>query len=275
MSMAVSNHLLREKAPIPPKAWGEIDDEARMRLTPLLAARRVVDYEDGGGWRRSSLSLGRTVELTVPPAGVPGAEVRLRQRVVLPLAEVRIPFTVSRAAIDDIERGDRTADLGDVDRAARLAAEIENRVVFHGWGAAGITGITEASTHSEVALGTDPTTYAGTVARAADTLRCRGIEGPYTLVIGPEGYTRIVETTEHGGFLLVDHLARITGGRVLWAPGVQGAVLLSERGGDFRLHVGQDLSVGYLSHDDESVQLYLEETLAFQVVEPDAAVALV
>jgi uncharacterized linocin/CFP29 family protein len=273
--MAASDHLLREKAPIPPAAWEEIDGEARQRLTPLLAARRVVDYEDGGGWRRSSLSLGRTVELTVPPAGVPGAEVRLRQRVVLPLAEVRIPFTVSRAAIDDIERGDRTADLGDVDRAARLAAEIENRVVFHGWGAAGITGITEASTHSEVALGTDPTTYAGTVARAADTLRCRGIEGPYTLVIGPEGYTRIVETTEHGGFLLVDHLARITGGRVLWAPGVQGAVLLSERGGDFRLHVGQDLSVGYLSHDDESVQLYLEETLAFQVVEPDAAVALV
>jgi uncharacterized linocin/CFP29 family protein len=275
MTVAVSNHLLREKAPIPPKAWQEIDDEARMRLTPLLAARRVVDFEEGGGWRHSSMSLGRTVALGVPPEGVPGAEVELRQRVVLPLAEIRVPFTVGRAAIEDIERGDRSADLGDVERAARIAAEFENRVVFHGWGAAGITGIAEASAHSGLALGVDPTGYAGTVARAADTLRQRGIEGPYTLAIGPEGYTRIIETTEHGGFLLVDHLARITGGRVLWAPGLQGAVLLSERGGDFRLHVGQDLSVGYLSHDEESVRLYLEETLAFQVLEPDAAIALV
>jgi uncharacterized linocin/CFP29 family protein len=275
MIMAVSNHLLREKAPIPPKAWEEIDDEARLRLTPLLAARRVVDYEEGSGWRHSSMSLGRSVALAAPPAGVPAADVQVRQRVVLPLAEVRVPFTVSRNAIDDIERGDRAADLGDIDRAAQVAAQIENRAVFHGWSAAGITGITEASTHSDVALGLDPTTYAGVVARAADTLRCRGIEGPYTLAIGPEGYTRVIETTEHGGFLLVDHLSRITGGRVVWAPGVQGAVLLSERGGDFRLHVGQDLSVGYLSHDDESVRLYLEETLAFQVLEPDAAVALI
>ena len=62
---------------------------------------------------------------------------------------------------------------------------------------------------------------------------------------------------------------------MIWAPGVQGAVLLSERGGDFRLQVGQDLSIGYTGHDAETVQLYLEETLAFRVVEPDAAVALI
>jgi uncharacterized linocin/CFP29 family protein len=268
------DHLLRDIAPIPTAAWAQIDDEARERLVPLLAARRVVDWTGPGGWGHSAVSLGRTQQLSGPP-GTDGGTVRTRQRRVRPLAEVRVPFTVSRDEIDNAERGARDLEFDDLDRAARQAAEIENRAVFHGWGAAGISGITEASTHSDVALGTDPTTYAGTVARAADTLRCRGIEGPYTLAIGPEGYTRIVETTEHGGFLLVDHLARITGGRVLWAPGVQGAVLLSERGGDFRLHVGQDLSVGYLSHDDESVRLYLEETLAFQVLEPDAAIALV
>jgi uncharacterized linocin/CFP29 family protein len=273
--MAVSNHLLRDLAPIPAAAWKEIDDEARKRLTPLLAARRVVDWAGEGGWRHEAMSLGRTEELAAPPEGVPGVSVRLRLRMVLPLAEVRVPFTLDRGAIDDIERGDPAADLGDLERAARIAAEIENRAVFHGWAAAGIVGITEASAHPDVALGAEPTAYAGIVARAADTLRCRGIEGPYTLAIGPEGYTRIIETTEHGGFLLVDHLARITGGRVVWAPGVQGAVLLSERGGDFRLQVGQDLSIGYSSHDADTVQLYLEESFAFRVVEPDAAVALI
>jgi uncharacterized linocin/CFP29 family protein len=274
MITAVTNHLLREKAPIPSRGWEEIDDEARKRLTPLLAARRVVDWVGDGGWQKSAVSLGRSVGLPSPPEGVAGEGVEVRQRVVLPLTEIRVPFTVTRQAIDDIERGDPAAPLDDIERAARLAAEIENRAVFHGWAAAGITGITEASPHADLPLGVDPTTYAGAVARAADTLRCKGIEGPYSLVIGPEGYTRIIETTEHGGFLLVDHLARITGGRVLWAPGVQGAVLISERGGDFKLQVGQDLSVGYLSHDEETVRLYLEETLAFQVLEPDAAIAL-
>ncbi|WP_214405594.1 family 1 encapsulin nanocompartment shell protein [Pseudonocardia lacus] len=272
--MAVSDHLLRDLAPIPSRAWKEIDDEARARLTPLLAARRVVDYSDGGGWGADSLSLGRTDDLPSPPDGVPGDQVRLRRRRVAPLAEVRVPFTVDRSAIEDIERGDPAADLADLERAARLAAEVENRAVFHGWGAAGITGIADSSPYPAVGLGTEPTAYAGIVARAADTLRCRGIEGPYTLVIGPEGYTRIVETTEHGGFLLVDHLARITGGRVVWAPGVRGAVLLSERGGDFVLRVGQDLSVGYVDHDADTVRLYLEETFTFRVLEPDAAVAL-
>ena len=29
------------------------------------------------------------------------------------------------------------------------------------------------------------------------------------------------------------------------------------------MHLGQDLSVGYLSHDAEQIQLYLEESLTF------------
>jgi uncharacterized linocin/CFP29 family protein len=61
----------------------------------------------------------------------------------------------------------------------------------------------------------------------------------------------------------------------VWAPGVDGAVVLSLRGGDFVLDSGQDLSIGYLAHDAEQVQLYLEESISFRVVEPDAAVALV
>src|SRR5262245_12055631 len=133
--MAVSNHLLRDLAPIPPKAWKEIDDEARARLTPLLAARRVVDFADGGGWEVDSLGLGRTEDLAAPPEGVPSEPVRLRRRRVLPLAEVRVEFSVDRLAIDDIERGDPAADLGDLERAARIAAEVENRAVFHGWAA--------------------------------------------------------------------------------------------------------------------------------------------
>jgi uncharacterized linocin/CFP29 family protein len=272
--VAVTDHLLRDLAPIPTRAWKVIDDEARERLTPLLAARRLAEWVGGGGWARDATSLGRTTELTDLPPGVTADEVRARRRQVLPLAEFRVPFTVLRSEIDDIQRGARDPELDDLARAARLAAEFENRVVFHGWPAADIVGIAAACPYPTIALGLDCAQYPGIVARAVDTLRRNGIEGPYALAIGPAGYTRIVETTEHGGYLLIDHLTRVLGGRLLWAPGVDGAVVVSERGGDFLLDVGQDLAVGYLTHDIEQVDLYLEESLTFRVVSPEAAVAI-
>ncbi|MDT7553292.1 MAG: hypothetical protein QOI16_1828 [Pseudonocardiales bacterium] len=273
--MAVTDHLLRDLAPIPARAWKEIDDEARARLTPLLAARKLVDWVGTGGWRRDAMSLGRTTALMGPPAGVVAEGVTARQRRVLPLSEVRVPFTVSRREIEDIQRGAVDAAFDDLDRAARQAAEIENRAVFHGWTAAGIEGITAASAHQGVLLGVDAGQYPAIVAKAVDTLRCTGIEGPYALAIGPEGYTRIIEATEHGGYLLIDHLTRILGGKIVWAPGLDGALVVTARGGDFLLDVGQDLSIGFSHYDADNVHLYFEESFAFRVVEPDAAVALI
>ena len=84
-----------------------------------------------------------------------------------------------------------------------------------------------------------------------------------------------METTEHGGYPLLDHLRNILGGPIVWAPGVEGAVVLSLRGGDFLLESGQDLSVGYDHHDADDVHLYIEESFSFRVATPEAAVALV
>jgi len=57
-------------------------------------------------------------------------------------------------------------------------------------------------------------------------------------------------------------------------PAVNGAVVLSLRKGDFELSIGTDLSIGYQSHTDKVVRLYLVETMAFRVLTPEAAVAL-
>jgi uncharacterized linocin/CFP29 family protein len=50
--------------------------------------------------------------------------------------------------------------------------------------------------------------------------------------------------------------------------------VLTTRGGDFNLHIGQDVSIGYLSHSDSVVRLYLQETLTFLLLTAEAAVAL-
>ena len=107
-----------------------------------------------------------------------------------------------------------------------------------------------------------------------EVLLSSGVGGPYGLALGPEVYKSVVETTEHGGYPLFDHLRKILDGPLVWAPGVDGGVVLSLRGGDFLFESGQDLSIGYDSHDSDKVGLYIEESFSFHVATPEAAVAL-
>jgi uncharacterized linocin/CFP29 family protein len=264
------SHLLREHAPITEATWQVIDEEARDRLTPALAARKLVDFAGPHGWEYSATNLGRAT----PLVGAPADGVAAVQRRVLPVVELRAPFALSRAELSDADRGAQDVDLSALDDAAHRLATAENRAVFHGFETAGITGIAEASLHDPIALSDDCATYPRHVARAVEALLRAGIAGPYGLALGPEPYTRVLETTEHGGYPLLDHLRKIIGGPLVWAPGVNGAVVVSQRGGDFLLEVGEDLSIGYASHDADTLQLYLVESLTFRVATAEAAVTL-
>jgi uncharacterized linocin/CFP29 family protein len=197
-----------------------------------------------------------------------------RQRRVAPLVELRASFRVSRDELLDADRGALDIDLTGLDQATAQIAQAENIAVLHGWEAAGIGGITGSTPHPPISLGDRYADYPSHVARAVELLLSEGIAGPYGLALGPEGYTGVVETTEHGGLVVFDHLRQILGGPIVWAPGVRGAVVVSMRGGDFLFESGQDLSIGYDGHDGQSVNLYLEESFSFRVASSDAAVAL-
>ena len=264
------SHLLREHAPITETAWEAIDDEARERLTPALAARKLVDFSGPHGWEHSATNLGRTEAVGDPP----GDGLSAVRRRVLPLVELRAAFSLSRAELADIDRGADDADLDPLDDAARSLAAAENRAVFHGWERAGIVGIAEASEHEAIALGEDCERYPRHVAKAVEALLAAGIDGPYGLALGPEAHTNVLETSQHGGYPLLEHLREIVGGPLTWAPGVEGAVVLRVGGGHFLFESGEDLSIGYLEHDVDAVRLYLEETFSFRVATPEAAVAL-
>lgn len=266
------SHLLRDHAPITSSGWVEVDQEARERLVVALAARRLVDFSGPHGWEHSAnTSLGRTEPLADAPC--PGVTA-LRRR-VLALAELRAPFSIAREELRAGDRGAEDVDLAELDAAARNLAVAENKAVFHGWAQAAMTGITEASSHPEIARGTDFDEYPSHVAKAVELLLRSGVGGPYGLALGTEDYTGVIETAEHGGYPLFDHLGKILGGPIVWSPGVRGAVVLSQRGGDFLFESGQDFAVGYESHDREAVHLYLEESFSFRVATPEAAVALV
>ena len=263
------NHLLRELAPISEVGWKVLDGEARERLAPALAARRLVDFSGPKGWEYSATNLGRTE----PLASAPSEDVSGLRRRVLPLVELRADFVVSRSELRDTDRGADDTDLGGLDNAAHQIASAENAAVFRGWKDA-IGGIAETTPHESMPLGGTADGYPRVVAGAVERLLQSGVGGPWGLALGSEEYRLVIETAEHGGYPLLKHLRKIVEGPIVWAPGLSGAIVLSLRGGDFVFDSGQDVSIGYDSHDSEVVRLYLEESFSFHAATPEAAVAL-
>lgn len=263
------NDLMRELAPIPQVAWEEIDKEATRVLKRTLAARKVVDFSGPHGWEKSSVPLGRVDELDSAPED--GAQARLRR--VQPLVEVRVPFEMSRAEIEAAARGAEDPELEPVTFAARKAALAEDRSIFHGFADAGIEGICAVSTKLDAPEESDFAKIPRLVAEALDRLRVEGVGGPYAIVLGRDCYTAL-STTHVDGYPIIEDVKRLLDGPVIWAPGVEGATVLSMRGGDFELTVGRDFSVGYEGHDADSVQLFIEESFTFRALGPEAAVPL-
>jgi uncharacterized linocin/CFP29 family protein len=261
---------MRDKAPITDAAWAQIDAEATRSLTHFLAGRKLVDFSGPHGWEHSAVDLGRVQALPEGPIdGVTAA-----RRRVQPLIELRTPFTMSRVELDAADRGAADLDLDAVMAAARAAAMAEDGSLFHGYAAAGIEGIAELTPHATVAITDDYSDYPSHVAKAVAILRAADVGGPYAIALGARCFTGVIETTERGGYPVFEHLRMILGGPVVWAPAVDGAIVLSQRGGDFELVVGEDLSVGYLAHDAETVTLFIEESMAVRVNSPEAAVRL-
>jgi uncharacterized linocin/CFP29 family protein len=264
------DHLRRQLAPISDPAWEFIDQEAARTLRHFLAARALVDFTGPKGWEHAAEPLGTVRPVTPPLVGGVVTNARASQSLI----ELRAPFELPMLELEGVDRGGRDPDLSSLIEAARLAALAEDTAIFHGYPPAGIAGIEPSSTQDPLELSGDYDQYAGVVARAVASLRRSGVGGPYAIALGPRCYTGVIETTEHGGYPLLEHFKMILGGPVVWAPAVDGAVVLSIRGGDFEIVCGQDFSIGYRTHSLDSVELYLEETITLFVHEPRAAIAL-
>ncbi|HEY7174355.1 MAG TPA: family 1 encapsulin nanocompartment shell protein, partial [Micromonosporaceae bacterium] len=260
------NNLHRELAPISDDAWADLEAEAKRTFTRHVAARRVVDVIGPDGLTLSAIGTGHLELLASPGDGV-----EARRRLVQPLIELRSPFVVDRQSVDDVARGARDADWQPVKDAAKLIAFAEDRAVFDGFAAAGIGGIRAGISNAAIALPSEVRDYPNAVAQALTSLRLAGVDGPYSLLLSADAYTAVAETSDHG-YPIREHIKRVIGseGEIIWAPAIAGAFLLSTRGGDYELYLGQDLSIGYLSHDATSVTLYFQESLTFFVQTSEA-----
>jgi uncharacterized linocin/CFP29 family protein len=262
------NNLHRKLAPISEQAWAQIEEEASRTLKRHLAARRVVDVIGPKGIDYAAVGTGHLRQIDTAGEGIQAA-----QREVKALVELRVPFELSRQSLDDVERGANDPDLQPLKDAARKLAFAEDRAVFEGYAAGDIEGIRQSTSNAVLKLPAKVEHYPAVVAQAVSQLRLAGVNGPYRLLLGEKPFTTMSGTTDEGYPVLRD-IQNLVDEEIIWAPAIQGGLLLSTRGGDFALHVGQDISIGYLSHTDTTVRLYLQESFTFLPLTSEASVVL-
>jgi uncharacterized linocin/CFP29 family protein len=262
------NNLHRELAPVSDAAWAQIEEETARTFKRYLAGRRVVDLRGPAGTALSAVGTGHLRSIAPSREGL-----LVRQREVRALVELRFPFELDRQAIDDVERGADDSDWQPAKDAARQIAFAEDSAIFEGYTAAGIVGIRQGTSNPQMPLPADVRQYPDAIAQALSQLRLVGVNGPYAVLLGAEAYTALAETSDQG-YPVLEHVKRLVDNKLIWAPAIDGAFVVTTRGGDFELHIGEDVSIGYLSHGEDVVRLYLQETFTFLLLTSEAAVAL-
>jgi uncharacterized linocin/CFP29 family protein len=262
------DNLHRELAPISGTAWASIEEEAKRTFTRHVAGRRVVDVAGPEGIALAGVGTGHTTTIDPPEDGITAGLRDWR-----PVVELRVPFTLERGQIDSVERGSEDADWQPVKDAAKKIAFAEDRAIFDGYAAARITGVREASSNAVLSLPGEVRAYPDVVTQAVSALRLAGVDGPYSLLLSADAYTAVSETSDHG-YPIREHLARVLDGEIIWAPAISGAVVLTGRGGDYELRLGQELYIGYLSHTATAVDLYFTESFTFSLYTTEASVSI-
>ncbi|HEX4006359.1 MAG TPA: family 1 encapsulin nanocompartment shell protein [Acidobacteriaceae bacterium] len=262
------NNLYRELAPISEAAWAQIEEETSRTMKRYLAGRRIADVSGPAGSALSAVGTGHQRAIEAPGDGVAA-----HQREAKAVVELRVPFELDRQMVDDVERGANDSDWQPAKDAARKLAFVEDRAIFEGYGAAGIVGVRQGTSNPRKPLPADVREYPEAFAQALSQLRLVGVNGPYSILLSADAYTELAETSDYG-YPVLEHVKRLVEGKIIWAPAIDGAFIVTTRGGDFDLHLGQDASIGYLSHTEKRVRLYLQETFTFLYLTAESAVAL-
>ncbi len=259
--------LKRSLAPITETAWEEIDNTARDVLKGVLSARRVVDVEGPKGIETAAVSRGR---LNISDKSKKGVEFGYHQ--VQPLVEVRVPFELNIWDLDDISRGAKDPNLGNLEDAAKRIARFEDDVLYHGLDELDIKGLKNGSEQKALTFKGAAENFITTVSSGLMQFKENSIDGPHHLVVGSKLWQHLASYVK--GYPLQNHLERLLGGTCFLNPFFEEAFLVSARGGDLRMTLGQDLAIGYKGHDADNVYLYLTESFTFQILEPKAVIAI-
>ena len=260
--------LRRSLAPISTSGWDEIDSMARETLVANLSGRKFIDVLGPYGIDHACVTLGR---LTVPQSDS-DSKVGYGIHQVQPLVEARVNFSLETWELDNVERGAKDIQLDALVDACREIAMFEERAIYSGFEPGQITGLQEQVAGHELDFAMEMDSLVDAVSEGQTRMLKEGVEGPARLIVSADIWKFLARTTPGGTLRSI--IERQIEGAVIYSEFVSDALLVSSRGGDFELTVGQDLAVGYHSHTSTEINLFITESFTFRVVAPEAVIGL-
>jgi uncharacterized linocin/CFP29 family protein len=260
--------LKRNLAPVADEAWEEINTVAAQVLKANLSARKVVDFDGPKGWDFAAVPLGR---LDIPAEGKKG-DVNYGMRTVQPLVETRVMFDLNVWELDNAVRGAEDIDLAPLETAARKIALFEEKAIYEGHKAGNITGMLKSAVHSPQTFTGKPGNLISAVSAGIAEFAKAGVKGPYRLICGPKLWQEV--SSQSDGYPLTRRLEKLLDSEIILNPFLEDTLLVSVRGGDMKLTVGVDFSIGFNSADAEKVRLYLTESFTFRVLDGAAIIPI-
>ncbi len=256
--------LKKELAPLSTKVWQEIEKRASEILKTRLAARKAVRVVGPMGWNYTSVTEGR-LDIVGDSGDVKTGVYRST-----PLTEARVSFSLNRWEMDNLNRGAKDIDLSSLESAVEKIADFEENTIYNGFKAGAIVGLHDAAIIEPIPFGNSATTIMESISKGVLQLQKHSVDAPYTLIVGPDAY--LAMSKEVQGFPLVERIERLIKGQVIQSLTLKGAFLVPYDNENLELVVGQDLAVGYESHDAKEVTLFITESFIFRVLDPSMIV---
>lgn len=261
------NYLRRNLAPINEKAWEQIDDQAKNGLISLLSARKIVDVDGPKGWDFAGIPTGRMK--LVEPVKNKGFSYGIRQ--TLPVVEPRVSFSLNIWELDNATRGAEDIELDNLLEAVKNIAAFEEKALYYGLKDAGIEGLLTANKET-LSLPKEPGKWLSIITDAVLKMKDNAIEGPYSLVLPPAVWKTVNYFAEC--YPLFPQIEDVLEGEIILSSFIDSGLLISTRGGDFKMVLGSDFSIGYEHHTNKEVTLFLTESFTLQILEPKAVIKL-
>jgi uncharacterized linocin/CFP29 family protein len=258
------NILKKNLAPITEKAWEEIELQSERVVKEFLTGRLISDVNGPHGIELGAISTGRLLV----PSHQTNESINFGIREVVPIIEVRKPFTLDLWEIDNASRNAEDLDLTALEKAARQIASFEDEALYYGFDNEIATGLINVKDIKPVQVKITLTNFLQALAEQVNSLQISGVEGPYTLVLPDKVWAKLV--ADSTAYPLPQLLKGVTGGNLIIHHHNKDIFLVSERGGDFELHLGQDISLGFEGYDTKKVKLFFTESFAYQIHGPEA-----
>jgi uncharacterized linocin/CFP29 family protein len=172
--------------------------------------------------------------------------------------------------LDNIERGARDLNLDAVINSCREIAAFEEKAIYDGFAPGSIIGLEQSVKSQRIQISLDINAVVDAVSKAQEQMQKDGVGGPANLVVSPTLWGFLAYCVPGG--TLRSTIESEIGGHVIYAEFLKDALLVSNRGGDLELTVGQDFAIGYHSHTADEISLFITESFTFRVLAPEALV---